>query len=420
MTLEFDLAIVKLTAYCNLNCSYCYMFNQADKTHLRVPKAMEVDTGLRLLDRIVEHLDATGRKRFTVTFHGGEPLLWPDRSFEVFLSRVAQLRAQGYELKLVAQTNGLRLPGRLLDRFSEHNVTLGISIDGPAVHNDAVRVGFDGRGSYARVMRAVQKLLASPNAHLLQGFLCVANPAIHPETFLSWAASLPVRRLDVLWPLEFHHDNPPWGGGDPAAYGRAPTYGTWFADLFEAWWRRDEPGLVIRFFYDTLMAMLGSASHVENIVNDRVPMFVVNTDGGLEYHDYFRSYRDGGTRTRFNVKEHSLADLGTDAGFQWFATLRSHLPPACRGCSFESICGGGFLPGRAARAKTLPDDRSVLCADQYHYFRRVQALVAPEVNTSPEPSPAASRVRWSDSEIPLTPPAWVSGRTPRRRTTLMP
>ena len=73
---SFSACVLKLTAVCNLDCSYCYMFNLADKVHTRVPPLLSVQTALKTLDRIVEHLLETGRTEFDLTLHGGEPTMW--------------------------------------------------------------------------------------------------------------------------------------------------------------------------------------------------------------------------------------------------------------------------------------------------------------------------------------------------------
>ncbi len=51
----FRSAIVKLTAVCDIDCTYCYMFNQADQTFKRMPARMPLPTALRLLGRICDY-----------------------------------------------------------------------------------------------------------------------------------------------------------------------------------------------------------------------------------------------------------------------------------------------------------------------------------------------------------------------------
>ncbi len=374
---DFELCIVKVTAFCNIDCSYCYMFNAADRTHERVPRAMSEATALHLLARITEYLDARRRTRFHLTLHGGEPSLWPRPILSAFLERICILNAGGYHLTVSMQTNAFRYDAALFALLAEHNVSVGVSIDGPREHNDRRRVTHRGTGTYDRVMANVERILAGPGASVFQGFLAVADPDIAPEEFVAWVAALPVTRMDLLWPMDFSYLAPPWAApgqsGDQARYRAAPRYGAWFAAVFDAWMARDEPDLHIRHFYDCIEHYLGSARHIESIVNDGVPMFVVNTDGAYEYHDYLRPHADGACHTGAGVAEQPIAALHADPLFARLLALGDHLPADCEDCHIRSVCGGGFLPGRAG-APGLP--RSVLCHDQAHFFSHVWASLA--------------------------------------------
>lgn len=389
----FHTAIIKLTARCNLDCTYCYVFNQADKTYTRVPKAMPIATALECLDRIHRH--AAGELhsgRFSIVLHGGEPTLWPLASLRTFLDRVEQIRNEGIDLAVGMQSNGVRLRAPLLELLDEHGVRIGISLDGPKANNDHFRVDHAGRGSYDQIMRSVSTAIESGYGHLLAGFLAVAQPTISPTTFLDWADSLPIRRLDVLWPIEFNYDHPPWTGTDLASYARRPTYGAWFADLFAEWWRRNDPTLEIRHFYQVIQVLLGGTEHTDTIVNDVLDMFVINTDGQVEYPDYFRSFADGACRTPFNVATDDLDTVAADPVFDFCLHLGDHRPSECDGCPCVRECGGGFLPGRMREGETLPRERSVLCLDHLYFFSTVREILAQHRDELPEPSMGLARV----------------------------
>lgn len=377
----FSTAILKLTATCNLNCTYCYMFNLADQTFRRVPALMSVETAFVTLDRIEAHLLAHGADRpFAIILHGGEPTLWPEPSFVALLERVARSRATG--LQVVMQTNGLRISPSLLEILAQHRVTIGISLDGPQRLNDLARRDHGGHGSYARVMRTVHGIIEAGHKDLLSGFLAVADPSVPPAEFLDWLGRLPVRRADILWPIQFHHGAPPWTPGGRQAYVAAPRYGTWFADVFKEWWSRDDPDLVVRLFFDCVGLILGGQRHTDSIVNDRIDSFVVNTDGAVEYPDYFRAARDGGSRSPFDVYTHGLDALTDDRVFDYCLDMRAHLPAECRDCPQVDLCGGGFLPGRMNPGEVVPSRKSILCDDLYFFFsevrRRVETAVTAE------------------------------------------
>lgn len=367
---RFTTAILKLTATCNLNCTYCYMFNLADQTHRRVPSMMPVEVAEATMSRIRDYANQAGLRRFSLALHGGEPTLWPLAEFKTLFQRVQELRDSGLDVPVTMQTNGLRLRADLLKLLDEYDIRVGVSVDGPPRYNDKTRVTHGGRGSYARVERTVENILEMGYGHILSGFLCVADPSIPPTEFMQWAASLPAG-VDVLWPIQYHYGNPPWAGGSLDSYRRQPRYGSWFAKLFLDWLERD-PVLKIRLFEQCVAALLGSRQHFDALVNDRLPAFVVNTDGRIELNDYVRSYRDGGAATPYNVLRDGIERLESDEEFRFFLELGSHLPTECEPCPVVDLCGGGFVPGRMNSDQRFPERRSVLCYDQYYFFETVK------------------------------------------------
>jgi uncharacterized protein len=303
-------------------------------------------------------------------------MLWPDASFAELLSQVAMRREQGWNLDVAIQTNLVQpIAPQLLALFREHRVSLGVSLDGPRELNDAVRVDKRGRGTYERVMANVEHMLADGDGGLIGGFLAVANPSLPPAEFLAWVCSLPVPRVDVLWPIEFNWRHPPWPLGASRAYAAAPRYGTWYAELFRAWWALDDPGITIRLFNNLLHVALGGQGHIDALVNDSYNMFVVNTDGSYEYPDYLRVAGDGSACTPFHISTDGIAALAADPLFARLLKLRDELPAKCAGCRHRLICGGGFLPGRSDAKDGIAQRESVLCADQMHFFDAAFGLI---------------------------------------------
>jgi uncharacterized protein len=388
----FRSAILKLTAICNLNCSYCYVFNQADRTHERVPRHLDLAYARRFIERISEHLKAHDVKEFHLALHGGEPTIWPVASLKGLLEAVRQANNSELDIRTTIQTNAYAISDEVIRILADHNVHIGISLDGPKIFNDRYRVTLGRAGSYDRVLATAHRILECGYPGQLSGFLCVAPLELEPATFLEWVDRLPVRDVDVLWPIEYHHDNPPWKPGQLAAYAVSPPIGQWFSELFALWLRRDDPTLRVRLFEECIAWHLGASRHTDNIVNDRISSLVVNTDGGIEYHDYFRASRDGGSRTSFNVLEHTLDEVLLDEGFDFLQNLDRHCPPECRSCGHRAICGGGFLPGRFDANHRLPVLRSVLCFDEFAFFETVARLLTP-ISVRSNPSETGSIIQ---------------------------
>ncbi|MDA1237211.1 MAG: radical SAM protein [Acidobacteria bacterium] len=370
--------MLKLTAFCNLNCSYCYMFNLADRTYDRVPRCCETETAKTAVELLAEHARRAGRSAINVVLHGGEPLLWPADRFAALFESIGKIRSSGLAVSVSLQTNGLVVPAALLTLLAEHDVTLGFSLDGPEAVNDQARVGDDGKGSYRRVLDSMRQTLDRGFPPSRIGVLSVVNPAMRPIEYFEWAIELPVRNLSLLWPIEFSWDSPPWDPGEEQLYRQRPRYGVWMAAAFREWWDRWPEQIHVRQFLYTVGRLIGQAHHSDSIGNDFVDMFVVNTDGGIEYPDYLRAHRDGGSRTPYSVHRDDLDDLrANDPTFRTLLRLRESIPAECRGCQNEDVCGGGFLAGRVTHGGFAPETRSVLCHDQMYYFNVVRSAIQP-------------------------------------------
>ncbi len=368
----FKSAIVKLTAVCNLDCSYCYMFNQQDKTFEHVPRNLPLNDSLLLLRRIEDYCRENAIPRFSLTLHGGEPTLWPRESFDRFLSEIDAIRQRGLDLHVTLQTNGYRLDMGLLELLKKYCVVVGVSLDGPKRFNDARRYTHGREGSYDNIIRNLKLLKEGPCSEIVAGVLCVADPKIPPAEFFEWMQEMPVRRFDLLWPMEFSYSNPPWIGQGFDDYCQRPAYGDWFSSIFKLWWKQDDPSLFIRVFFESILVNLGSPRHTDMLVNDTIDMIVVNTDGSVEYHDFLRSAGNGLTRSDYNIFEHDFNRLADDDTFRYLHNLGKHLPADCSDCSHRRVCGGGFLPGRMNKLSKLPTHRSVMCPDQYRFFQTIQ------------------------------------------------
>ena len=351
------------------------MFNKDDQTYKVVPKYLDIET----LNSVLDLCEQSAERRdgdFCLVLHGGEPTLWPVESFRYLAERVADIQSRNPGFELSLQTNLLRpLPEGLIQSLRKMRCKIGVSCDGPALWNDQNRYDHAGRGSYYRIMQNIAKLEREGHGELIGGFLCVANPEIEPLSFFEWIQQLPVKRLDILWPIDFYQESPPWADGARDIYARQPRYGRWMSQLYALWWENDDPEIDIRQFRSTLNVRLGGVGHIDSLVNDRLDMFVVNTDGRIEYPDYLRATPAGSRATQLNIRTCSLEDIAADSIYAQLFELRAHLPLACHHCRHRRLCGGGFLPGRASALQPISNERSVLCADQYHYFSTVERLL---------------------------------------------
>jgi uncharacterized protein len=135
---------------CNLNCRYCY----SDDTGTGV---MSRQTLQMALEKTARYAERQGFREIHVLWHGGEPLL---AGLGFFRAAMKMLRDLASDLKFhhYLQTNGLLLDHDFCAFFHDHQFQIGISLDGPQVLHDSMRLGADGQGSHAAVLEKVRLL----------------------------------------------------------------------------------------------------------------------------------------------------------------------------------------------------------------------------------------------------------------------
>ncbi|MGK5637982.1 radical SAM protein [Streptomyces sp. URMC 126] len=360
--------ILKIASRCNLNCTYCYIYNKGDTSHRTRPRVMSPDVARAALRRIVEYAVRHGLREAVVALHGGEPLLVGKAWMARFLDDVAELTAEhagAVRLWPTVQTNGTLLDAEWIALFARHGVQIGVSLDGPAAWNDLRRPDHAGRGSHRRVREAIGLLAAGGDASPPWGVLVVADPRIPGPVVFRHLLRLGVRKMDFLWPDHHYRDLPPWEPG---------ALGTYYADLFDAWYAHADPDVRIRWFESVVQLVLGGASGIDSLGAHPVTDVVIETDGTLEPLDALRSCGDGMTRTSLGVARHTVEDLRGTALYRLGLRNQELLPDDCRACPVYEICGGGYMPHRWSPERRFANP-SVHCADLRHAIGHIAGTV---------------------------------------------
>lgn len=158
---------------CNLNCGYC--FASQGKYH-GDRAVMSFDVGKRALDFLVEN--SGNRTNLEVDFFGGEPLM----NWQVVKDLVTYARSiekeKNKNFRFTLTTNGVLVDDDVIDFANSemHNVVL--SLDGRKEIHDAVRVDFNGNGSWEKIVPKFQKFVKSRNGkgYYMRGTFTHANP----------------------------------------------------------------------------------------------------------------------------------------------------------------------------------------------------------------------------------------------------
>lgn len=359
--------VVKVVSRCNLNCSYCYMYNLADRTYVSQPAVMREDVTAALSRRIVSHAARHGISNVHVILHGGEPLLLGKRRFRAWVEQVrGAVEGGGVASRFSVQTNGVLIDDEWIDLLADLSINVGLSIDGPKRFHDRHRVDHHGGGSFDDVVAAIRRLQAHPRGpRIFANVLAVINTDIPPREMFELWQFLDIPGMELNLPHANHENRPPTG---------AMSYGDWLIELFDLWFEQNRPDRYVRYFENILRLLFGHPVSTDNIGGKPTGAIIVETDGGIEPTDAFKCCEHGLTKLGFNVLRDEIDDALRSPIVRALQGGVTALCETCRACDLRDVCGGGYMPHRFSRERRF-DNPSVYCEDLQRLIRHIRRRV---------------------------------------------
>lgn len=317
---------------CDLRCRYCFYEDVSQCRAVRHMGRMEERTAENLLRAAIAAVEPGDMVQFI--FQGGEPTLAGLDFFREFVRLEGALCPPGLTIHHAIQTNGMTLDRAWADFFREHQVLVGLSLDGAREFHDALRVDPQGKGTWSRAVRALALL---DKAGVETNLLCVVTSQLarSPQKVyqsLNKLGNHPLQFIPCLDPLQGPR------GGMP--YSLSPQrYGRFLCGLFDLWYRDWQGGhyTSIRLFDDYLRILAGMAPSTCAASGACGSYLVVEGDGSLYPCDFFvldQWYI--GNINRMTVEQ----AMDHPKSRQFLA--ESHIrPQTCAGCPYQSLCRGG-------------------------------------------------------------------------------
>jgi uncharacterized protein len=371
--IPFDTYVVKVVSRCNLNCSYCYMYNLADKTYRNQPGIMSLNTCAAMTRRIYEHAKAHGVTKVHIILHGGEPLLMGKENLSKWVNKIKDILYPDIHINFSMQSNGVLIDEEWIDLLSYLGVSIGISLDGPKELNDKFRVYHDGTGSFDDVVRSIRLIQSHPNGkNIFGGVMAVLDPDIDPlEVWKLWQF-LGVHSFDISIPHCNHLHLPRQG---------SYSVGEWLIRLFDLWFDQNDPKLRMRYFENIIRMIFGYPYSTDYIGGKPIGVIVVETDGGIEPTDAFKCCEEGITKLSLNVYQNSFDDVYKVPMVKVLQHGRPNLCDMCQKCEVVDVCGGGYMPHRY-RPDTQFDNPSIYCVDLYRLIKHIRKRIDPFIPES--------------------------------------
>lgn len=193
--------ILKIAQRCNLDCTYCYVYNRGDDSWKERPKFISEAVTKQVSLRILEQCSKYSLSEFVVELHGGEPLLLGKARMRRLLDNLIAGCAP-IKLEFLLQTNGLLLDVEWLELFDQYGVHFGIGIDGPPEIADKFRIFHNGQGSTLKLLRLIARLRSETALfdQLFGGALCVVDPSQNGSEMVDWFVSQGFNKFDFLLP----------------------------------------------------------------------------------------------------------------------------------------------------------------------------------------------------------------------------
>lgn len=350
---------------CNLACDYCFYRNEMNNRTQASYGSMSEEA----LDCVIRKTLEFADRSCTFSFQGGEPTL---AGLE-FYRKVLQLE-QKYNRKKVAvhnviQTNGYHLDPDWCRFFAEHDILVGLSIDGVRTAHDACRRDTQGNGTYRRVLESA-RMLSEAGVHF--HVLTVVNGRTAPKVERIYEQ---YRKQGFHWqqyiacldPLEEVREQPSYTL-TPEAYGR------FLITLFDLWERdvrRGEAPYIRQFenYLDILQGKIPESCEQRGICSYQT---VIEADASVYPCDFYV------------LDEYKLGNLLTDS-YEQIQERRMQMGfveqslqglENCKSCPYVNLCRGG-----CRRHRQMPNGKigeNKFCRSYQMFFgeclERMQAM----------------------------------------------
>jgi len=317
------LAYFILTENCNYNCEYCFIKHEMPKDYK--PITMSTETARAALETYARLIDDQEDDKLII-FYGGEPLLnWEVLKYTV--DKLEEFKTQNKipkDVKISMVTNGSLITVEMAKYFKEHNIGLGISIDGMESVTDAYRKTINNDKTYEITRKGIKIAQEA-------GCDVSLSVTISKETIKQFDSTMDliIKEIDVK-SLGFNILM--YDGNDDIVYSnQAAEY------IINAFKIFRELGI----YEDRIMRKVNSftkgQSNLFDCAASGANQIVIAPDGKIGIcHSYL------GTRTYFvgNVYDNSFDPSKEPVFLEWNKRTPINMPE-CQDCCVLGICGGG-------------------------------------------------------------------------------
>ncbi len=349
---------------------------------------------LRMPDDVLEEyikqlLESHRTPTVTVAWQGGEPTLMGLEFYRRSIEYVRKYQKPEQRVEYTFQTNGVLLDDEWAAFFKEHDVLVGLSVDGPRDIHDAYRVdkggpghlrsGDAGPGVSPQTWRQVQHPVHRPRRQRRprpRRLSLLSETSSKPQ----WMQFIPIierATLDTLPIANLGWRERP--GAQRLLYTQSGSlvtkrsvtpeqYGRFLIDIFEEWVRKDVGKIYVQLFDVTLEAYFGAYKLcIHAPTCGYGPAIEHNGDVYTCDHYVEPAYRLG------NIGETHMIDMVASPKQRRFGLdKQATLTRQCLECDVRFLCNGGCPKDRFVNSADGEPGHNYLCAGFKSFFDHVR------------------------------------------------
>ena len=339
-----SLLIKPASSNCNLKCKYCFYYSIAENREVKSYGIMDTNTLEQLVKRAFEY--AEGQCLFA--FQGGEPTLAGLEFYENLIELQKKYNKNNISVLNTIQTNGIAIDENWGAFLSKNNFLVGLSLDGYKDIHDRNRVDQNNKGSFNRVMKAVD-ILNKYKVEYNILFVVTSESGRHASKVYNFFKKNNfkfIQFIPCLDPLgEMSYDYEYWL--------KPEIYGQFLKNIFDLWYKDIQSGEVvsIRYFDNLLRRIMGYNAESCGMNGICGCQYVIEADGGVYPCDFYVTdkWRMG------SIFDRSIEELRSSGKVREFIDSSKYVHDNCRKCQWINLCRGGCRREREPFIGEKPD-----------------------------------------------------------------
>ncbi|MBC8481142.1 MAG: anaerobic sulfatase maturase, partial [Planctomycetes bacterium] len=329
---SFSLLIKPSGSDCNIDCKYCFYKTRAPQIGQGKQRM-----NFEVLEKLVKDYMQLGFEVASFAWQGGEPTLMGLDFYKRLVEFQDRYKTNGQVVSNSLQTNSMALNPQWCKFLHDNNFLVGISIDGPKEMHDHYRKDLAGKGTYDRVIGAIDNCKEYGVEFNTLTLLNKINVE-HPDVLIDFFIEKNIKFLQFIPCVELNPST-----GEVADFSITPQqYGNFLCRIFDRWYEIGYENLSIRTF-ESLLSFCISRRHTICTFNKHCDGYIVVEHKGDCYPcDFFVQPE----LFLGNLMQTPIAEIAESKLKKDFNRSKAKFPNKCLLCRHLDICRGGCQKDR--------------------------------------------------------------------------